>query len=212
MRNKMKEDLLKKIARKGYNIAYAANLNFATYDIVKKIPNIIAFLTIVVGILGLGWPNFMSNKISTVILILGILSVYIEKFNHDIEAYANRGKKNIQQLNQLKNLYLKVKNMSEISDFQIIESEYASIENEFNENSEPNQILFSSWFAHYKIFYQKDISWIDKQLNFSFWKDKIPESAKFCLYGLIGAIIVYYCVVVPELNDFFRTVLYINKQ
>ena len=34
----MKEDLLKQIADKAYTISYAANLNFATYDIVTKAP------------------------------------------------------------------------------------------------------------------------------------------------------------------------------
>ena len=51
----MKEDLLLKIAQKGYAVGFAANLNFATYDIVKTLPGRIAFLSIVIGIFGLVW-------------------------------------------------------------------------------------------------------------------------------------------------------------
>ena len=57
----MKKDLLTKIAQKAYDISYAANLNFATYDIVNKLPEWIAFLSIIAGILGLGWSNFTAN-------------------------------------------------------------------------------------------------------------------------------------------------------
>ena len=54
----MNSELLIKIAQKGYNVAYGANINFATYDIVKKIPGYVSFLSIIVGVLGLVYPPF----------------------------------------------------------------------------------------------------------------------------------------------------------
>ncbi len=207
----MKQDLLKKIAKKGYDIGYAANLNFATYDIVTKLPGRIAFLSIVAGILGLGWSEFMPKPISVVILIMGVASIYIERFTPDIDSYRNRGIKNTAQLNQLKNLYTEVKNLEDNSDFHSINERYVAIENEFNVGSEPNQIMFSNWYAHFKLFCEKDVSWMDEQLHFGWWKDKIPQTAKVWLLASGLAIIVYYCVAIPVLNEFFRDIFYIDK-
>lgn len=35
------------------------------------------------------------------------------------------------------------------------------------------------WYAHYKFFYQMQHDWIDEQLKFSLWKDKLPRSFAF---------------------------------
>lgn len=206
----MKTDLLFKIAQKGYVIAFGANLNFATYDIVKKWPNIIAFLSIIVGILGLICQAFSSIPVSVCILILGIASIYIERFTPNIECYCKRGIDNTEQLSKLKNLYYEVKDMDENADFNDIETRYNAIEHEFNTTSQPNQILFSKWFAHFKLFCEKDISWMDEQLHFKLWKDKIPKSAHIVIYIIILGIIVYYCVKTPMLNEFFCKIMYIN--
>lgn len=206
----MKNDLLLKIAQKGYIIGYGANLNFATYDIIKKFPRMIAFLSIVTGILGLVCPAFADVIVSVVILILGIVSVYIEGFTADIDSYGNRGVANTDQENLLKNLYYKVKGMDDDDDFFDIESSYDAIELEFNATSQPNQILFSNWLAHFKLFCEKDVSWMDEQLHFGWWKDKIPKTAHVCIYMFALIVVVYYSVKVPVLNEFFREILYIN--
>lgn len=207
----MKQDLLKQIALKGYIVGYAANLNFATFDIVTKLPGRIAFLSIVVGILGLGWSEFMAKPISVAILIMGVASIYIERFTPDIDSYKSRGIRNTEQLNQLKNLYTEVKGMEEDSDFNSIRKRYVEIESEFNTTSQPNQIAFSNWVAHFKLFCEKDVSWMDEQLHFGWWKDKIPQTAKVCLFILVIVIIIYYCIVIPTLNEFLKNILYIGK-
>lgn len=206
----MKNDLLLKIAQKGYAVGYGANLNFATYDIVTKLPGRIAFLSIVAGILGLGWPEYAAKSISVMILIMGISSIYIERFASAITSYSDRGKKNTEQLNELKNLYLQVKSMDEGANFQPMEELYSNIEKAFNDSSEPNQIALSNWLAHYKLFGEKNVSWMDEQLHFKFWRDKIPQTAKVCIYMFILVILAYYCVHVPVLNKFFSGFLYIN--
>lgn len=73
----MKNDLLLRIANKGYVIAFGANVNYATYDIVKNVPGVIGFLSIVVGVCGLVWQAFSAIPVSVGVLILGIASVYI---------------------------------------------------------------------------------------------------------------------------------------
>ena len=207
----MKKDLLNKIARKGYDIAYGANLNFATYDIVKKFPCIIAFLSIVSGILGLKISIFAHEYVSVIMLILGIACIYVERFTVDIDSYAKRGVINTDQLNQLKNLYYNVKGMDDGANFSEIEMKFSEIEQEFNKESNPNQILFSNWYAHFKLFCEKDITWMDEQLHFKLWKDKLPQTMKAAILVFVFIIIVYYCVKVPFLNDFFCRILFIGE-
>lgn len=205
----MNNELLIKIAQKGYNVAYGANVNFATYDIVKKIPGYISFLSIAVGVLGLVYPTFAEKLVSVSILILGIASVYIERFTPCIENYSDRGIANTNQLNKLKNLYFEVKRMPDSADFSSIEVRYNEIEDEFNVGSQPCQIVFANWFAHFKMFCEKDMSWMDEQLHFRLWKDKIPKTAHVVIYFIILIIIVYYCVKVPMLNEFLCKILYL---
>jgi len=196
-----KKDLLLSIAKVGYKIAYAANLNFSTYDMVKKIPICISLFTILVGILGIGWPQFLSKCVSAMVLIVGIISIYIEKFTTDIDSYKDRGITNTDYVNQLRSLYLQVKNMDEGADFDAIEKKYMAIEQEFNNTSEANQILLAGWSAHFKLFYEKDVSWMDEQLNFHWWKDKTPQTGKVVLIIAI-IIVICYCIKVPCLNAF----------
>ena len=138
-----KEILLKMIAQKGYIICYAANLNFATYDIIRIIPRLISFISIVVGILGLVVESFRTTISSVLILIFGIIGLLVEKFGSNVDSYSDRGIKNTDLLNQLKNLYYRVKDSNEEEqDFSYIENEYRRIEIEFNSTSNPNQIIF----------------------------------------------------------------------
>ena len=195
----MNNELLMKIAQKGYNVAYGANVNFATYDIVRKIPGYVSFLSIMVGILGLVFPMFAEKLVSVFIIILGVASVY-----------STRGKTNIDQLNKLKNLYFEVKEMPDSADFSTIEARYNAIEDEFNSGSHPHQIVFSNWFAHYKMFCEKDMCWMDEQLHFHLWKDKIPKSAHLVIYSMLLAVVIYYCVKVPILNEFFCKIFYLD--
>jgi len=205
----MKQDLLKKIAQSGYVVAFAANLNFATYDIVTKVPKWIAFLSIVASIIGLGWTEFTAKSVSILFLVFSIASIYIECFADNIDSYKIRGKKNTDQLNQLKNLYFEVKGMKENDDLANQETKYVTIETEFNKSSEPKQVIFANWYAHYKLFGEKDFSWMDEQIHFEWWKDKFPQSAKVCLLALLLLIITYYCYAVPALNVFLRKIFFL---
>jgi hypothetical protein len=186
-----KDSMLKKIAQKGYDVSYAANLNFATYDIVSKFPSVVSFLSIAIGILGLVVSAFQLTWVSVSILIIGIMSLYVEHFTVNKEEYGERGRKNTALMYRLKNLYYKVKDLqSEEDDFTEEEKEYEAIEKEFNDTACAKQILFANWFAHYKLFMEKDCGWLDEQLHFGFWKDKIPGTAKVFLLILVLVLIV----------------------
>ena len=208
----MKKDLLKQIAEKGYAVIYAACLNYSTYDIIRSVPAIVTCLSLFVGILGLVCNAFTAKWISVCVLLLGILSLYAEKFTDNIEGYGERGKTHTDQHNRLKNLYVKVKHAPENDEMEKYMNEYQAIEKEFNESSQPKQIvLLSDWFAHFKLFRQKDTRWMDEQLHFKWWKNKMPETAKAILKVAIIVIIVYYCIAVPQLNAFFCKLLFIEK-
>lgn len=204
-----KETMLKKIAQKGYDVNYAANLNFATYDIIAKFPGIVSFLSITIGILGLVVPAFQLTGVSVAILIIGILSLYIENFTINKDEYAQRGVDNTALLYRLKNLYFKVKDSDKEDDsFVEEEKDYEAIENDFNATSSTKQILFANWFAHYKLFVEKDYSWMDEQLHFGWWKDKIPGTAKvafICIViVLIILIMIYWSNIVTTVGGWFR--------
>lgn len=208
----MKKDLLKQIAEKGYAVSYAACLNNSTYDIIRSVPAIVTCLSLFVGILGLVCSAFTAKWISVCVLLLSILSLYAEKFTDNIEGYGERGKTHTDQHNRLKNLYVKVKHAPENDKMEKYVNEYQAIEKEFNESSQPKQIvLLSDWFAHFKLFCQKDTRWMDEQLHFKWWKNKMPETAKAILIVAIIVTIVYYCIAVPQLNAFFCKLLFIEK-
>lgn len=206
----MKNDLLKQIAEKGYVIGYAANLNFATYDFVRNFTSIVSFISIAIGILGLVSSFFSAKWISVVLLLLGIASCYISNFSKDIEDYGDRGKKHTQQWNQMKNLYLRVKAKGN-EDFEEEIKEYENIEEEFNNDSQPKQLfLIADWVAHYKLFFTKDVGWMDEQLHFGWFRDKTPQSLKMCVLFLVICIIVYYCYAVPSIRELIKTLLFIE--
>ena len=71
---KNKQELLHLIAQKGFEVGYAANLNFATHDIVDKVPVVISFVSMAVGILALVAPVFQLTGVAVCLTLLGILT------------------------------------------------------------------------------------------------------------------------------------------
>ena len=207
----MRDEFLKQIAEKGYAVSYAANQNYATYDIIRFLPAMVTCMSLFIGVLGLVWTAFTAKWISVCILLLGILSLYAEKFTDDIDGYGERGKIHTDQLNRLKNLYLKVKMTSGHDDMKSYMNEFQLIGKDLNDSTQPKQIVLASdWLAHFKLFCQKDTRWMDEQLHFGLWKDKIPQSAKGCMLIVLLNVAIYYCYAVPGLNAFFCKILYID--
>lgn len=199
-----KESLLKEIATKGYVISYAANLNFATYDIVTGLPPKVTFISLAISILGLVWPEISTYWITVPILLMSIACIYTERYSKDINRYGDRGRENTHQWNELKELYLKVKDCNEGTDFSAENQQLKAISDDFNRKSEYDQICFANWFAHYKLFYEKDYHWMDEQLHFTFWKDKLPSKLKAVLFFALMFAIVMFCVKCQCIADFFK--------
>ena len=177
-----KESLLKQIAEKGYVVSFAANLNFATYDIVTGWPPKITFISLAISIIGLVWPEISTYWITVPILLMSIACIYTERYSKGINRYGERGRDNTHMWNELKDLYFRVKNCDEGSDLSEEFKQYKTISDEFNKTSEYDQIFFANCFAHYKLFCEKDYHWMDEQLHFSFWKDKLPSRLKAFIF------------------------------
>lgn len=202
--NMNKESLLKQIAEKGYKISFAANLNFATYDIVTGWPPKVTFISLAISIIGLVWPEISTYWITIPILLMSIACIYTERYSKGINRYGDRGRENTHLWNELKELYFRVKNCDEGSDFSEEFKQFKNISDEFNQTSEYDQIFFANCFAHYKLFCEKDYHWMDEQLHFSFWKDKFPSRLKAFISFLLMFTIVMFCVKCQCIVDFFK--------
>ena len=173
-----KEDLLKQIAESGYNIGFGAKKSFATFDIVDKIPGILNFCVLAIGILALVIDELNIKIVSASLIIFGVIGIYISKYDDKKDEYATSGSKITEMFNELKSLYHLVKAKSDDTNFDEDISKMKEIEDKFYLITIPKQILFSDWYAHYKFFWQwaTHIKWLESELKLTFWENKIPLS------------------------------------
>lgn len=195
-----RDELLNEIAQKGYNISYSANLNFATYDIYTKVTKYISFFSLIGGVLPFIYPEFFGTKfVATCLLLIGIIGVYIEQFTDTIECYAQRGAEDTKRLNELKVLYYSSKDDTRVENREFPNG-YSEILEVFYSQSETKQLVFSGWFAHFKMFSQKkhEQLWIEQQLGLSWWNDKLPGSFKLTLLFLFVCQLFYFILKCPK--------------
>jgi hypothetical protein len=199
---KTREDLLKRIAERGFEVGYAANLNFATHDIADKVPVVISFVSMAVGILALVSPVFQLTGVAVCLTLLGILTLYIEKY--PAHEYGERGKHTLSMLYALEALYYKVKEKGPSADLSDDVTKLREIEDKFVDSTCPRQILFATWYAYFKFFAEKDYDWIDEQLHFRFWRDKVPATLKVLL--VLAAVVLTISAIVnwPVWTAWFR--------
>ena len=173
-----KEDLLKQIAESGYNIGFGAKKSFATFDIVDKIPGILNFCALAIGILALVIDELNIKIVSASLIIFGVIGIYISKYDDKKDEYAILGSEIKKLFNELKSLYHSVKAKSDDTNFDEDISKMKEIEDKFYLITIPKQILFSDWYAHYKFFWQwaTHIKWLESELKLTFWENKIPLS------------------------------------
>ncbi|WP_323592350.1 SLATT domain-containing protein [Aliarcobacter butzleri] len=173
-----KNDLLKQIAESAYNIGFGAKKSLATFDIVDKIPGILNFCALAIGILALFIDELNIKIVSASLIIFGVIGIYISKYDDKKDEYATSGSKIIELFNELKSLYHSVKAKSDDTNFDEDISKMKEIEDKFYSITIPKQILFSDWYAHYKFFWQwaTHIKWLETELKLTFWGNKIPLS------------------------------------
>ena len=181
----MKKELLQQIARTAYNVGFGAKKHFATYDIVEKLPGIIEFLSISIGVLALVCNIFNVKLISAMLIIVGISSIYISKYDKEKDSYNETGKKLLSIFEEMEQLYNRVKSKNEDDNFIEEDEKLKELQKQFHRISISKQILFSDIFAHYKFFweYKTKIKWVEEELNLN-WKDKIPLWN--CIFIMLG--------------------------
>ena len=171
-----KLDLLKSIAEKGYDVGFGAKKHFAPYDIIEKAPGLISYSSMAFGILALAIKELPTDLFSAIFIVLGVVGLYISLYDHKKSSYEQSGVALTKLYNELKALYFKVKNINEERDCSDLHKELSDIENRYYQECISKQILFSNWYAHYKFFWEHQIEWVNEQLKFSFFRDKIPLS------------------------------------
>lgn len=184
-----KDKLLKLIATSGYNVYFGAKKHFATYDIIEKLPRAIALFGLLIGVWQLWKPDFSySELLSFLLIVFSVYSYTITQYDGEKANYDSVGKELTQIHNQLHRLYLNVKS-SNASVFPEQEAELERLMASYYDMAISKQILLSHTFAHFKFFGEAQIAWMDDELNFTFWKDKVPKVYHLILW-LLAAIAV----------------------
>lgn len=180
-----REGLLRSIAETAYNVGFGAKKNFATHDIVQKVPGLISFVSIVVGVYALIYEPLNSKWIAATLVVLGIVGLYITQYDSRKEAYSREGERLTALFYRLRDLYREVQSKSDSEDLTTAVAGLDAIQQDFFSAGETKQILLSDWYAHYKFFWQHQIEWIDEQKHFRFWRDKVPLSFLLTLGALL---------------------------
>lgn len=180
----IKEELKHRIADTAYSAMYAAKQHFATYDIINMFPKFVSVISLIISIILLGYPKQESKELAVILLILSVLSLYLERNSKEKENYHQKAKSLNKIYKELKSLYF------EVDDKNIDEStkKLQKLDLELDEICSSNHILFlTAWVAHYNMFFicRENSKWFVNELGLSLWKDKIPESLKLIVLLII---------------------------
>jgi|SRR5690625_673342 len=195
-----KDSLLKSIAIKGYDVGFGAKKHFATFDLVCKVPNVIALGTLITGIIQLGFdiPIFTNKVLSLFLIFIGIIAIFINQYGNRKNEFIEIGVKINKIYQELRNLYFKVQGTDSVNKEKIEELEqvYNGLIHQFHDIGITQQIIFSDWYAHYKFFVQLEIEWIEEQKVFTF-KDKVPMSFRLTMYiSIIAILVIIGCLII----------------
>lgn len=198
-----KQKLLKMLAESGYNIGFGAKINLSTFEIIEKAPGWLGFISFVVGILALFIPSLSDDKIiASLLLIFSLITMNIAYYQQDKDKYSKSGSTLTQYFHKLREMYYTVQSTDEPFDFSEIIEEHRNLVAKASEDTISKQIFSSDWLAHIKFFGQHQIGWMDEQLKFRFFKDKIPASFKIVVYA---AAIVLFVWKFKDMLEFIQT-------
>lgn len=190
-----KEEFLKLIGSKGYDVGFGAKKNFASFDMICKLPTWVAIISFAIAVTQLAYPEMPFQKpLSILLLIASSAIIYLELFKSKKDSYEIEGIRLTKKFNKLKELFLEAKSDNNFN-YQIYSLRYNDIMNDFYEGSITQQIFMSQWYAHYKLFFETEYQWVEdaRGRKFSFFKDKMPASLSFSL-GIIVIIILIFVI------------------
>jgi hypothetical protein len=81
------QTVTKQIAREYYNVIYGAKLNFASFDTCDKLPSLINFLSLALGILALSFESFNNKILASFLLIAGVVGLMLKPRDMQKEKY-----------------------------------------------------------------------------------------------------------------------------
>ena len=181
--------LLRSIAETGYNVGFGAKKNFATHDIVQKVPGGLGLASLLIGIYALIWEPLNAKWIAATMVAFGVVTLIIAQYDHNKVAYSEEGERLTALFYRLRDLYRDVQGTAESADLAAYRARLDALQVEVSSSNQSKQILFSDWYAHYKFFWQHQIEWIDEQKQFTFWRDKVPLSLSLTLAVLVLALV-----------------------
>jgi hypothetical protein len=80
------------------------------------------------------------------------------------------------------------------------------IESVYNANCAPKHIMFATWLAHYKFFWEQQIGWIEENRKFSFFRDKFPLTFWVSIVAIL-TVFIFNCT---DLGSFIKSVCIIS--
>lgn len=187
-----KDEFLKTLAVKGYDVGFGAKKNFASFDIVNKLPSWIGFISLSIGIIQVSYqPISFDKELSILLIIASIGIIYLDVFKTQADGFDKEGVRLTRIFNSLRDLYLTVKSDNEY-DFNKYQNRYSDLINEYYSQAISKQVFMSQWYAHFKFFYELQIDWIDECLHFKFFKDKVPNSLKVTIVAIVIVVLICY--------------------
>lgn len=184
-------DMLKLIARHGYNVGFGAKKNFATYDLICKSSGWISFISLAIGVFALFIPQLATNVVSAILIIFGVATMYIQFYDSEKIKYEKAGIEQTIIFNELEVIFRNVKSDASF-DYEKTQESIDLIMERFYRTVISKQIFGSNWYAHYKFFCEFEKEWVEDELNLTF-KDKVPFSLIFfALLALVFAIIIIW--------------------
>src|SRR5699024_7665765 len=97
-----------------YDVGFGAKKHFATFDLVCKVPNVIALGTLITGIIQLGFdiPIFTNKVLSLFLIFIGIIAIFINQYGNRKNEFIEIGVKINKIYQELRNLYFKFKELT----------------------------------------------------------------------------------------------------
>lgn len=196
-------NLKKHIAETAYNVGYSAKLHFASYEMIERLPGLISFFSMAFGIYALAFSSLSTKFMSCTLLVFGLIGLYISMKNGDKKIYEEKGIALTGLFNELKHLMSDAKSQS--PNTPDIASKLNDIEQRYNNSCASNHIMFATWFAHYKFFWEQQIAWIDEQRKFGFFKDKVPLTFWISLIVMVITLLLNTDAIMTHVCEFIQT-------
>ncbi|WP_104402686.1 SLATT domain-containing protein [Vibrio penaeicida] len=183
------QSIKKQIAREYYNVIYGAKLNFSSFDFCEKIPSLISFFSLSLGILGLAFAEFNSKTLAASLLIVGLVGLLLKPREAIKEQYYTAGVELTQLSKKLEIIHSEV----DENDLTSVESARKSLiqtQELHKEVKQPSPVLLATWFAHYKLFSEHNSKWLCNELDLT-WRDKFPLSLRVAIVIAISSMLIY---------------------